>query len=1316
MVSDADGYRWTSGVYDRNTNVDNQFYVMTEYTDTVALTSQWWLDYDDEYIYVAYRERGHADTGQMVAWIDLNPNPSVTAQLSLYFVFNWSELAQNTTKTVFNEFYVFEYTADDTRTEPTVSDYVEEKAGSWVDDGMRALCTVEFKIKRSALAAYSEIDSFDTIGFRGFTQSYGKSTADDGSAEAFYADMDSTSKVFGAHKDKGYHIIDLPRPEAPEVPEEPEDPVEPEEPEVPIISNVTVDGMVSDADGYRWTSGSYNRNTDVPNQFYADTKHTDTVALTSQWWLDYDDEYIYVAYRERGHADTGRTVGWIDLNPDPNETAQLSLYYVFTADNVEQNTTKTTFSEFSVFEYTADDTKTTATESDYVEEKAGSWYDDTERKVFTVEFKIKRSALAAYSGIDSFETIGFRGVTQSTNGEAFYADEDSTSKVFGLHKNKGYHVIDLPRPVPSAVKVDGFVDSGEYIWTSGLYDRNTTVPNEFYAVAEHNDSLTLTSQWWLDYDNEYIYVVYRERGHAETGQTVAWIDLNPGAAAKGQVSLYFTFNKSTCDANETGTTFNEFNVYTYSQDGTQNQVNAPDYVVEKAGSWYDDTMRNVFTVEFKIRRSVLAAYADIDSFDTIGFRGFTQSYNGEAFYANESSESKALGSHPNKGYHIIDLSCDEWHSISETHHIMKEGETYTNVYGFHNWGNENILEAATETQDGRVEYTCLGCGAVDEDVIPATGHSLIRVDAKAATCTEDGYTQYKKCENLGCEYTYKPADYTTIPATGHAYDDAQDTDCNLCGEVREILCPHTNTTTKEENRINPSCTRPGSYSTVVTCTDCGKVTRTPYQIDKLDHVPVAIPAVEATCSTTGLTEGTKCGVCNQVIDAQKIEEKVAHTYDTAKDVGDGEHKFTCTVCSVTRTEKHDFAIIDDQNKCKWCDATPESIFDLGAVGQKHEYVGSATTDAPVLTGNTFELSKYTELAKLQPGDMEEGTKSDYFFWSEGMQIGHFKIYITYDASKIYLAAEVDSTYSHSDTMTFNITTAQGMTSFTLSGEGGDANNNVFVGSKIFTRNGDLGTVYAVEISRAELATVNTMSTGSGVDNQIAVSAEFTNQNGTATFGAKATDDVTSGGNTLVTEGAIMGMALTLASEDDAGGIFNNYGDSASIGISGVTNVIPASAVISVTLNWYTPTFSYNAAYRWNSVTHENELVEAESSWVANHAYIEVVNNSNQSISATFSFATTNALNNSGITGRFTEEKAVDTDSDGDIDMFDARQTAGLVNNRIVLDSAAPENGQAYGESKSKKVYFYVIDGVLPLAYTEGASIGNITITISSAGN
>lgn len=90
-----------------------------------------------------------------------------------------------------------------------------------------------------------------------------------------------------------------------------------------------------------------------------------------------------------------------------------------------------------------------------------------------------------------------------------------------------------------------------------------------------------------------------------------------------------------------------------------------------------------------------------------------------------------------------------------------------------------------------------------------------------------------------------------------------------------------------------------------TCSLCKETKTEP--IAKLPHTPVVDPAVAPTCTHTGLTQGSHCSVCGQVIVAQTIVDKLPHSYvesivTPATCTTDGQKKFTCSVCGDSYTE------------------------------------------------------------------------------------------------------------------------------------------------------------------------------------------------------------------------------------------------------------------------------------------------------------------------------------------------------------------------------------------------------------------------------
>lgn len=89
--------------------------------------------------------------------------------------------------------------------------------------------------------------------------------------------------------------------------------------------------------------------------------------------------------------------------------------------------------------------------------------------------------------------------------------------------------------------------------------------------------------------------------------------------------------------------------------------------------------------------------------------------------------------------------------------------------------NEGVRTyTATVTFDGR-EYT-----DTRTEAIASTGHNAELVNAKSATCTENGYTGDEVCKT--CGETLKKGE--TVKALGHEYKDGK---CSRCGAVKPVI-------------------------------------------------------------------------------------------------------------------------------------------------------------------------------------------------------------------------------------------------------------------------------------------------------------------------------------------------------------------------------------------------------------------------------------------------------------------------------------------------------------------------------------------------
>ena len=251
-------------------------------------------------------------------------------------------------------------------------------------------------------------------------------------------------------------------------------------------------------------------------------------------------------------------------------------------------------------------------------------------------------------------------------------------------------------------------------------------------------------------------------------------------------------------------------------------------------------------------------------------------------------------------------------------HTVDGRKYYFDEDGLHTEHSVEVLPAvpATCEADGMTEgRRCSVCGAVllEQDAVPATGHlwgmaeyalsddgatmtarrvclrdsghvqsetALTDSEVTAEpTCTEMGDTTYTaRFENRA--FSKQSRTRTDVPALGHAWGEVEyalSDDCRtmtarrVCGrdsghvEIETVL-------TEARVATEPTCTEMGdtTYAARFENPAFEAQTRTLTDIPARGHAPVVDPAVAPTYDSTGLTEGSHCAVCGQVLTAQAV--------------------------------------------------------------------------------------------------------------------------------------------------------------------------------------------------------------------------------------------------------------------------------------------------------------------------------------------------------------------------------------------------------------------------------------------------------------
>ena len=227
----------------------------------------------------------------------------------------------------------------------------------------------------------------------------------------------------------------------------------------------------------------------------------------------------------------------------------------------------------------------------------------------------------------------------------------------------------------------------------------------------------------------------------------------------------------------------------------------------------------------------------------------------------------------------------------------------------------NVIESVDPTcyKTGYKMSTCV-CGYIFTEEIPALNHkdTLVKVAAKAPTCTEIGWDAYEYC--TACDYTT----YVEKAALKHdiIIDKAVEPTCTQTGltegqhcsrcddmTVKQEVIPalnHKDTLVKVAAKA-PTCTEIG-WDAYEYCTAC---TYTTY-VEKaaLKHDIIIDKAVDATCTETGLTEGQHCSRCDDATIKQEVVPVKAHNhtakYDSAR------HWEECVCGSKINVQNHSF--------------------------------------------------------------------------------------------------------------------------------------------------------------------------------------------------------------------------------------------------------------------------------------------------------------------------------------------------------------------------------------------------------------------------
>ena len=337
--------------------------------------------------------------------------------------------------------------------------------------------------------------------------------------------------------------------------------------------------------------------------------------------------------------------------------------------------------------------------------------------------------------------------------------EDGTLNISGIGAMKDYNDDDNPSPVyqnsnvKKVVIEKGVTSIGNYAFSGCLGLKSITIPDGITSIGDHafDSCINLRS-----------------------------ITLPDSITSIGMWAFYNCWNVSSIIIPDGVTSIEDF---TFNSCISLTSITIPNSVTNiKSSAFHNCADLTSITIPDSVTSIGYAAFSNCDSLQTISLSC------GSALKKSDFGDQADLVSYTNQ-------------------HLLTKTEA----------------KAKTCTEDGNKEYwTCEHCGkyflsddtnpetakAVEQSefIIPAS-HKLTKVEAKDATCTEDGNKAYWTCEHCGKYFLSDDSNPETATAV----------------ELSETVIPalkHKNATTR--GVVEPNGTKPG-YSGDRYCPDCDTV-------------------------------------------------------------------------------------------------------------------------------------------------------------------------------------------------------------------------------------------------------------------------------------------------------------------------------------------------------------------------------------------------------------------------------------------------------------------------------------------------------------
>ena len=231
----------------------------------------------------------------------------------------------------------------------------------------------------------------------------------------------------------------------------------------------------------------------------------------------------------------------------------------------------------------------------------------------------------------------------------------------------------------------------------------------------------------------------------------------------------------------------------------------------------------------------------------------------------------------------------EQSNTTNTSSVDNTNSTNTDTKCIHLWGQWSEKTQATCQTTGIKERTCLNCSLTESVTIDKTEHKesdwIIDSVAKVG---KDGL-KYVKCiycnirikeeviPAIAENHQHSVAEWVIIKAPTCTANGMQGAVCSCGNTIDTKEIPSKGHSPIVDKAVAATCTSSG-LTEGSHCSVCNTVITQQKVTDKLPHKPIIDNAVAATCTSNGLTEGSHCSVCNTVLVKQTSIAKTAHVF------------------------------------------------------------------------------------------------------------------------------------------------------------------------------------------------------------------------------------------------------------------------------------------------------------------------------------------------------------------------------------------------------------------------------------------------------